>query len=82
MKNDKKPVGAAYMIWLLLGVTFLLVGLSQKNRTFIVLGWPFPHSWRRWPSTYDKSPACCRHSGCAANTEYPLPPAIILSTAL
>lgn len=38
MKNDKKPVGAAYMIWLLLGVTFLLVGLSQKNRTFIVLG--------------------------------------------
>lgn len=26
------------MIWLLLGVTFLLVGLSQKNRTFIVLG--------------------------------------------
>ena len=38
MKNDKKTVGAAYMIWLLLGVTFLLVGLSQKNRTFIVLG--------------------------------------------
>lgn len=38
MKNDKKPVGAAYMICLLLGITFLLVGLSQKNRTFIVLG--------------------------------------------
>ncbi|WP_219122996.1 hypothetical protein KZA77_007080 [Streptococcus constellatus] len=38
MKNDKKTVGAAYMIWLLLGVTFLLVGLSQKNWTFIVLG--------------------------------------------
>ena len=38
MKNDKKTVGAAYMMWLLLGVTFLLVGLSQKNWTFIVLG--------------------------------------------
>lgn len=38
MKNDKKTVGAAYMIWLLLGVTFLLVGLSQKNWTFIVIG--------------------------------------------
>ena len=38
MKNDKKPVGAAYMIWLLLGITLLLVGLTQKNRTFIVIG--------------------------------------------
>ena len=38
MKNDKKTVGAAYMIWLLLGITLLLVGLTQKNRTFIVLG--------------------------------------------
>ena len=38
MKNDKKIVGAAYMIWLLLGITLLLVGLTQKNRTFIVLG--------------------------------------------
>ncbi|AGU77511.1 hypothetical protein [Streptococcus intermedius] len=38
MKNDKKTVGAAYMIWLLLGITLLLVGLTQKNRTFIVIG--------------------------------------------
>ena len=38
MKNDKKIVGAAYMVWLLLGITLLLVGLTQKNRTFIVLG--------------------------------------------
>ena len=26
------------MIWLLLGITLLLVGLTQKNRTFIVIG--------------------------------------------
>ena len=38
MKNDKKIVGAAYMVWLLLGITLLLVGLTQKNRTFIVIG--------------------------------------------
>lgn len=38
MKNDKKTVGPAYMIWLLLGITLLLVGLTQKNRTFIVIG--------------------------------------------
>ncbi|WP_037582793.1 hypothetical protein [Streptococcus intermedius] len=38
MKNDKKTVGAAYMVWLLLGITLLLVGLTQKNRTFIVIG--------------------------------------------
>ena len=38
MKNDKKTVGAAYMIWLLLGITLLLVGRTQKNRTFIVIG--------------------------------------------
>lgn len=38
MKNDKKTVGTAYMIWLLLGITLLLVGLTQKNRTFIVIG--------------------------------------------
>ena len=38
MKNDKKTVGAAYMRWLLLGITLLLVGLTQKNRTFIVIG--------------------------------------------
>ncbi|BBD23128.1 hypothetical protein [Streptococcus constellatus] len=38
MKNDKKTVGAVYMIWLLLGITLLLVGLTQKNRTFIVIG--------------------------------------------
>ena len=38
MKNDKKIVGAAYMVGLLLGITLLLVGLTQKNRTFIVIG--------------------------------------------
>lgn len=38
MKNDKKIVGAAYMVWLLLGITLLLVGLTQKNWTFIVIG--------------------------------------------